>query len=702
MRKPLVALILAGTILACTQKPMETNPLLVDYGTPYNIPPFDKINASHFMPAFKEGMAQHNAEIELIINSSETPSFENTILALDRTGKTLERVERLFGNLSSSDNNDSLMVIESDITPVLTRHMDNILMNGKLFERIQAVYNNRLTGGLDSSQIWVTEKYYLDFVRNGANLSAEKQDSLQKLNEEIANLGVKFGQNVLAETNNNFMLEIDNEADLAGLPQSIKDAAREAATAAGLPNKWIFTLQKPSWIPFLQYAENRTLREKLYRGYFMRGDNNNEFDNKAIVAQLAQYRAQKAALLGYDSYAQWAVETNMAKTPENVNAFLAKLWTPATKRANDELKEMQAIVDKEKGGFKIESWDWWYYAEKLRKQKYNLDESEITPYFKLENVNNGMFEVAQKLYGITFTRVDTVPVYNPEVETYVVKEADGEFIGIYMADYFPRAGKRPGAWQTGFQDALVVDGKKTTPIVSIVCNFTKPTGNLPSLLTFDEVTTLFHEFGHALHALFSTGNYKRTAGIVARDYVELPSQIMENWASDPQVLKMYAKHYQTGEIIPDALIDKVVKSGHFNQGFATTEYLAAAILDFDYHQLDAKTPIADVNAFENTSMANIGLINEIVPRYRSTYFQHIFMGGSYAAGYYVYIWAEVLDADAFEAFKQSGDIYNQELAAKFRKFCLSEVGEGEGMDMYRKFRGQDPDVKSLLKNRGLN
>lgn len=700
MYKPLILSLAVMGIMSCTTKPKEVNPFLTTYDTPYEIPPFHLIQPSHYMPAFNAAMDEEMAEVEKITSNTEAPTFENTVLAFDRTGKTLNKVGSVFFNLSSSDNNDEMMAIKKEITPLLTRHNDNISMNPKLFERIKAVYEKRFESNLDSSQIRVTEKYYNDFVRNGANLAPAMQDSLKKLNEAIATLSVKFGQNLLAETNKNFKLVVDNEADLDGLPQGVKDAAAETATAQGLQGKWVFTLQKPSWIPFLQYAKNRQLREQLYRGYFMRGDNGNEFDNKAIITELAHLRALRANLLGYPSHAAWVIDVNMAKTPQNVNEFLAKLWTPALKRAKEELKEMQAIVDREKGGFKLQSWDWWYYAEKLRKQKYDLDESEITPYFKLENVQQGMFDVANKLYGITFTRIDSVPIYNPEVTVFQVKERDGSHLGILFTDYFPRESKRPGAWCTRFRSAVTEDGKKIDPLVSIVCNFTKPTDNLPSLLTFDEVTTMFHEFGHALHSLFSNGNYKRTSGNVARDYVELPSQIMENWAAEPEVLKMYAKHYETGETIPDALIGKITKSGHFNQGFMTVEYLAASLLDMDWHQLDVQTLIDDANAFEASSMTKINLLSEILPRYRSTYFSHIFDGG-YSAGYYVYIWAAVLDADAFDAFAQSGNLFNPDLAAKFRKYCLSEVGEGEGMDMYRKFRGQDPSIDPLLKRRGL-
>ncbi|HOT89779.1 MAG TPA: M3 family metallopeptidase, partial [Bacteroidales bacterium] len=468
---------------------------------------------------------------------------------------------------------------------------------------------------------------------------------------------------------------------------------------AGKEGKWIFTLDKPSLIPFLQYAKNRELREKIYRGYFMRGDNDNKNDNKKIIDEIVNLRIEKAKLLGFTNFAQYVVEQNMAKTPETVNDFLIKLWTPALKVSKNELVDMQKIIDKEKGNFKLASWDWWYYAEKVRKEKYNLEETELQPYLSLSNVRDGMFYVANKLYGITFDKKTDIPVYQSEVEVFEVKEADGKHLGLLYLDYYPRVSKDGGAWCTSFREAGWDFGKKVDPIVSIVCNFTKPSGDAPALLTWDEATTLFHEFGHGLHSLFTDGKYNRTAGSVPRDYVELPSQIMENWAGEKEVLKQYAKHYKTGEVIPDALIEKLNKSSKFNQGFGTVEYLAASILDLNYHMVNEKTTI-DAREFEKTALSKIGLIPEILPRYRSTYFSHIFSGG-YSAGYYVYIWAEVLDSDAFDAFKKSGDLFNQDLATKFRKYCLQECGNDEGMTQYKKFRGQEPSIEPLLFKRGL-
>ena len=678
---------------------MGDNPFFTEYNTPFKVPPFDKIDTMHFMPAYLEGIKQRNAEIEEIVNNPENPGFENTILAFDKSGRMLDKVSTVFGNLNGANTNKQIQMLNRQISPMMSKHRDDIMLNEKLFARIKAVYENRDQFNLDSSQKRVVEKYYKVFNRNGANLSKEDQDKLRKLNQELSILTVKFNENFLAETNVNFQLVIEDKKDLEGLPQEAINSAADAAKVKNMEGKWLFGLDKPSMLPFLQYAKNRELREKLYRGYFMRCDNGNANDNNEIVSKIVILNYQKAKLLGYKNYASYVIEENMAKNPENVYEFLMKLWKPALDIAKNELTEMQKIADKEGAKFKLAAWDWWYYAEKLRKAKYNLDESEVKPYFSLGNVRDGMFSVANKLYGISFTRLTNLPIYHPDVETFQVKEKDGRHLGILYLDYHPRASKRAGAWCTTFERSGWRDGKKVDPIVSIVCNFTKPSGDVPALLTFDETSTLFHEFGHALHQLFAEGKYSRTTGSVQRDFVELPSQIMENWASDPKVLKMYAKHYKTGAVIPDKLVDKIVKNGLFNQGFENVEYIAASILDLDYYSIGEAREI-NVKEFEKQSMERIGLIPEIMPRYRSTYFSHIFAGG-YSSGYYVYKWAEVLDADAFEAFKESGDIYKRELAAKFRKYCLAEVGEGEGMDQYRKFRGKDPKVEALLKRRGL-
>lgn len=703
MKKHMV-LMMAGVIglfAACKNNKQNTgdNPFFAEYTTEFQVPPFDKIDTSHYMPAFIEGMKQHKAEIDSIANNPAEPTFDNTILAFDKCGKMLTRVSKVFFNLTESNTNERMQAIAREVNPMLSQHSDEIAMNEKLFKRIKTIYDKRNEMNLDAQQIRVIEKYYRDFERQGANLPKDKQEELKKINSELSTLGLQFSENLLAETNKNFQLVIDKKEDLAGLPEGAIAAAATTAKELKMDGKWVFTLDKPSLIPFLQYAQNRNLREKIYRAYFMRGNNNNKFDNKQVIAKIAKLRVQKAQLLGFKNYASYVIDENMAKTPETVDQFLQKLWKAALPKAKEEVKEMQKIIDQEGGKFKLAPWDWWYYAEKVRKAKYDLDENEMKPYFSLSNVRDGMFHVANKLYGITFEKKDNLPVYHKDVEVFEVKEADGKHLGIIYFDYYPRESKRGGAWCTDFQSAGWENGKKVDPVVSIVCNFTKPNGDTPSLLTWDETTTLFHEFGHGLHGLFTEGKYSRTAGSVPRDYVELPSQVMENWAGEPEVLKFYAKHYKTGAIIPDALIEKIQKSGQFNQGFETGEYLAASLLDLAYHNLDVAKDI-NIEEFEKQAMDKIGLIPEFLPRYRSTYFSHIWDGG-YAAGYYVYLWAAVLDADAFNAFKSSGDIYNKDLAAKFRKFCLKESGDDDGMVQYKKFRGQEPSIDPLLNRRGL-
>lgn len=675
------------------------NPFFKEWTTPFGVPPFDEIKVEHYLPAVKEGIKQHEAEIEAIVNNPEAPTFENTILAFDKSGELLTKVSGVFGPLNSANTNDAMQAVAREISPLQTAHRSNIMMNAGLFKRIKAIYDKRFELGLDDQQIWVTEKYYQDFVRGGANLSTEDQEKLKNINIELSSLYLKFGENLLAETNKNFKLVIDKKEDLAGLPDDVIAGAAEAAEKAGEPGKWVFTLAKPSWIPFLTFSKKRDLREKLYRGYFMRGDNDNENDNKEIIKRIVLLRDQKAKLLGFENFAAYKLDVNMAKTPDAVYDFLMELWEPALKMAKDDVKAMQEIADREGDHIKIESWDWWYYMEKLRKEKFDLDEAAIKPYFSLENTKQGIFYVVEKLYGLKFIKRNDIPVYNEEVEAYEVQEADGSHLAILYMDFHPRDGKRVGAWSTAFRDVTYRDGKRIPQVGSIVMNFTRPAGDTPALLSFDEVSTFFHEFGHALHFMFVDGKYDRTIGSVPRDFVELPSQIMENWAAEPEVMKVYAKHWKTGEPIQDELIEKLEKSATFNQGFITGEYVAASLLDMDYHT--TKNPvIEDVRAFEKASMDKIGLIPEFIPRYRSTYFSHIFSSDGYSAGYYVYIWAAVLDSDAFDAFKQTGDIFNREYAAKFRKL-LEESGSADGMTIYKRFRGQEPSKEPLLRKRGL-
>ncbi|HQB78915.1 MAG TPA: M3 family metallopeptidase [Tenuifilaceae bacterium] len=686
-------------LAACGTQEKNGNPFFSEYNTPFQIPPFEQFDTTHYLPAFEQGIKEQEAEIDAIVNNTNEPTFENTIMALQNSGELLRKVSIVFYGVNLAETNPTMQRIAREVSPMTTKHGDNISLNEKLFQRIKTLYENKENLGLDELQLRTLTKYYDDFVRNGANLSEADKEKLRNINQELAKLTLQFNENQLAETNKNFMLVVDKMEDLDGLSSDVISAAAETAKQVGHEGKWVFTLQKPSMLPFLTYAKNRELREKLYRGYFMRGDNNNDFDNKEIWRSVANLRVERAQLLGYNSHADFVIANNMAKTPEKVYEFLHKVMEPALEASKRDLAEMQKIANKEGANFKLASWDWWFYAEKLRKEKYDLDENEIKPYLLLSNVREGMFHVANKLYGITFTQRTDLPKYHADVETFEVKEADGSPVGILFLDYHPRPGKRSGAWCGSYRRQGYKGDEKIYPLSTIVCNFTAPTAETPALLSWDETETMFHEFGHALHGLFTDGKYSRIAGSVPRDMVELPSQIMEHWAGEPEVLKVYAKHYQTGEPMPDALIEKLSKASTFNQGFATAEYIAAAILDLDWHSLTKPTEL-DANTFEKESMARINLIPEILPRYRTTYFTHI--TGGYSAGYYVYLWAGVLDADAFQAFKETGDIYNKEVAAKFRTHILQDGGNDDGMVQYFKFRGQEPSIDALLKVRGLN
>lgn len=702
MTKITLTVLAAGVFLfvaGCQSEKTSDNPFLKPYDTPFGVPAFDKIKAEHFEPAVKKGMAKHNEEIAAIIKNTEEPNFENTIAALDYSGNLLGNVLSVFYNLTSANTDSTLQALAMQFAGPLSKHSDDINLNPELFARVKAVYEKRNELNLNPDQLRLTEKYYRDFVRGGANLDAQQQEKLRELNQQLSVLGLQFGENLLAE-NNGFQLVIDNTDDLAGLPESVVAAAAADAKAAGMEGKWLFTLHKPSLIPFITYSDKRDLREKLYSGYFMRGNNGNKNDNKQVISQIVKFRKEKAELLGYTDYADYVLEENMAKEAVNVYDLLNKLWTPALKRAKAERDDMQKMIKKEGGNFNLESWDWWYYAEKVRKDKYNLDEEMLRPYFSLEGVKKGIFNLTEKLYGLKYIQRADIPTYHPDAMAYEVQEADGKHVGVLFLDFHPRASKQGGAWCTTYRNQYIkADGEFVTPVVSIVCNFTKPSGDTPALLSFDETETFFHEFGHALHALFSNTTYPGLMG-VPQDFVELPSQIMEHWASHPEYLKQYAVHYKTGEVIPNELVAKLEASSHFNQGFATVEYLAASLLDMDYHTT-ADVSNINVEAFEKASMDKIGLINEIWPRYRSTYFGHIFSGGEYASGYYVYIWAEVLDSDAFEAFKESGDIFNKEIAAKFRNYVLAPGGTKDGMELYTNFRGKEPIIEPLLRNRGL-
>jgi peptidyl-dipeptidase Dcp len=700
MKKLLMLTLSASFIFTMFSCGESKNPLLSDYNTPFEVPPFHLIKIEHYEPAFLEAISKHLAEIDAIVSNTEEPTFENTILALEYSGRLLSSVANVYYPLSSANTSPKMQELGQKLAPMLSKHNDDINLNPELFKRIKAVYDKKESLELNTEQEMLLTKIYDGFVRGGANLPEDKQARFREINEALSTLTVTYGDNVLAETNS-FQLIVENEADLAGLPQSVIDAAAERAKSANMQGKWIFTLHNPSWIPFLQFAESRELREKIYKAYYTRGNNNNTNDNKDIIKQVIPLRIERAQLLGYPTHAHFILESNMAKTPENVNQFLANLWAPAIARAKSEAYDMQKMIDNEGKDYRLKSWDWWYYAEKVRKEKYDLDENMLKPYFSLEGVKQGIFMLCEKLWGLQFEALHGIPIYHPEVKVYEVKEHDGSPIGLLYMDFHPRESKRGGAWMTSFRDQYVKpSGEFVSPIISIVCNFTRPTADAPALLSLDEVETFFHEFGHALHGLLANTTYPRLAGTnVSRDFVELPSQVMENWCTDLEFLRMYAFHYKTGEVIPDELIEKMQASGSFNQGFATTEYLAAAILDMDYHTMQVKRGF-EVEEFEKQSMNRIGLIDEIIPRYRSTYFQHIFNLG-YSSGYYSYIWSGVLDADAFEAFKEAGNIFDPETAQRFRKYILEKGGTEDPAELYRKFRGADPNPKALLRQRGL-
>ncbi|WP_446786312.1 M3 family metallopeptidase [Macellibacteroides fermentans] len=674
------------------------NPFLAEYTTPFKVPPFDKIKLEHYKEAFLKGMEEQAQEINAIVKKRSAATFENTIVALDQSGKLLSKVSAVFYGQNSANTSDEMQAISRELSPLLSKHRDDIKLNAGLFQRVKFVYDQKSKLNLTKEQAKLLEETYKDFVRGGANLDAAKQAKLRELNSELSMLELTFGQNMLKETND-FQLIIDKKEDLSGLPASLIASAADAAKAAKLEGKWLFTLHNPSVMPFLQYADNRALREKIYNGYINRGNNGNKSDNKEVVKKLVTLRLEKAKLMGYKDYASFMLEDRMAKTPEKVYALLDEVWTPALAKAKDELADIKAEIKKEGGNFEPEGWDWRYYFEKAKIAKFNLDENEVRPYLELNNVRDGAFYVANKLYGITFTEIKDIPTPHEEATAFECKDKDGTHLGVLYMDFFPRESKRGGAWCGGYRSQTYENGKRLAPVVTIVCNFSKPAGDQPALLSADEASTLFHEFGHGLHSLFRDVHYFGVAS-VPRDFVELPSQIMEHWVFEPEVLKVYAKHYKTGEVIPAALIEKLEKSGKYGQGFATVEYLAASLLDMDYHVLKEVPANLDAMEFEANVMNKRGLLKQIPPRYRSTYFNHT-MGGGYTAGYYSYIWAEVLDADAFEAFKETGDIFNQDKAIKFRNNVLTPGAIDDAMDMYKNFRGKEPGTAPLLKNRGL-
>ena len=696
MKRIAFMVLVSGIILtSCTQKSTEMeNPLLQEFDTPYGVPPFDEIKVEHFVPAYQKAIKQHNDEIASIVNNPEIPTFENTVEAFEFSGKLLTQVDYTFNNLNQSFTSLEMQKVAQEAAPMLSKHSDDISLNKDLFKKIKAIYDQAKELDLTSEEARLLEVTYKKFERGGANLEPEKQEKLRKINEELSVLTLEFGDNILAETNN-FKMVIDNEADLAGLPEAVIQAAAQTAKEEGMEGKWIFTTHKPSMLPFLTYAKNRELRKKLHTAYIMRGDNDNEYDNKKILSRIAALRVERAKLFGFENHAQYVLDVNMAKNPETVFDFSNKVWDAALPIAKAEADELQKMINREGGNFELAHWDWWYYAEKLRKEKYDLDEEMLRPYFEKNNVRNGVFEVVTKLWGLKFIERTDIPKYHPDVEVFEVQNPDGSFLGVLYMDWYPRESKIGGAWM----DVYRKQSENIDPIVTTNFNYTAPVGDKPALLSVDEVLTTFHEFGHALHGLMSKAKYHSLSGTsVARDFVELPSQIMENWALEPEVMKMYAKHYETGEVISDELIAKIQKSGLFNNGFTVVEYTSAALLDMHWHTLTEPVE-KDANQFENEIMDKIGMIDEIVVRYRSPYFSHIFSGG-YSSGYYSYQWAQVLDADAFSVFKEKG-LFDQETAASFRDNILSKGNTAPAMELYKNFRGSEPKLDAFLERNGL-
>ena len=690
--------LITASLFAQEKNKTTMNPFFEAYTTPFQVPPFHLIKNKDFKPAILDGIKNQKTEINIIVSNKEKPTFENTVLAIENSGKLLSKVNTVFYNLNSANTNQEIQAIAKELALKLAAHNDDIYLNEHLFKKVKTVWGNQKNLKLNKEQTKILENLYKNFVRSGANLSDENKNRLREINSELAIATLNYGQNILAETNL-YELVITDKNDLVGLPNELIETAASDAKAKGKTGKWIFTLSNSSVMPFLQYSANRKLRKEIWNAYQMRANNNDDKDNKALAIKIANLRGEKARLLGYETHADYVLEKSMAKNPETATKLLMDLWTPALNMANKEAADIQKMMEKEGINEPVQPYDWRYYTEKIRKERFDLDEQEMKPYFSLEKTREGVFAVCKNLYGLQFNQLSNVPKYHEDVTVWEVVEANGSHVGILYMDFHPRASKRGGAWMTSYRTQKMENGKRIAPVVSIVCNFTKPTENAPALLTFDEVSTFFHEFGHALHGLLSNVTFESLAGTnVPRDFVELPSQIMENWAAEPEVMKMYAKHYKTGEVIPDALIEKMQKAGTFDQGFVTTEYLAASILDLQYHTQKAAIK-DDAETFEKAVMNKINLPSTIIPRYRSTYFNHIFAGG-YSAGYYSYIWSGVLDTDAFEVFKING-LFNQDYAKSFRKNILEKGGTEDPMQLYKEFRGAEPNVKPLLKKRGL-
>lgn len=693
--------IAAVTMTSCNDKVERVNPFIAGYDTPYEIPPFEQIQYADYLPAFEAGIAQAQADIDSIVANPETPTFENTILAMDRSGEILERVSLVFGALSESNSCDEMNEIAEKAMPMVSQFSDAMMMNDGLFNRVKYLYDNRDSVEYTIPQRRAIEQTYKKFTRNGALLDSEGKAELTKLNLQLTDLYLKFNKNLL-EATNAFEIVVDNEADLAGIPANVVATAAETAKARGQEGKWIFTLHAPSRLPVLQFAENRDLRRKMYRGYTSLASSG-ATDNRPVINDILRVRSAKARLLGFDDFASYCTDAVMAKTPAAAEELIMKVWPAARQRVNEEVADMQAIVDGEGGGFKIEPWDYYYYAEKVRKAKYDLDENELRPYFSVDSVRKGIFTLAGRLYGVTFTEMPDAPKYHPDVNVYDVKDSLGNHVAVFMTDYFPRGSKRQGAWMSIFKEAYrAEDGKEERPIVYNVGNFTSPTADTPSLLNIDEVHTMFHEFGHGLHGMLTRAQYKSQAGTnVDRDFVELPSQMTEHFAFEPELLKDYARHYQTGELIPDELVAKLAAAATHNAGFDLVERLGASWLDLQYGHLNLEPgDTIDVEAFEAEVGSKLGMPAEVQYRYRSPYFKHVFGSNEYASGYYTYLWAEVLDTDAYEMFMENG-IFDPATADAFRANVLEMGGSDDPMTMYERFRGHKPTPDALMRHYGL-
>ncbi len=677
---------------------MSDKILLNSYQTPYNTAPFSKIKDEYFLPSFKTAIENAKNEIDVIINNSEAPNFENTIEALDFSGEQLDRISSIFFNLNSAETNETIQKIAQEVSPLLSEFSNDITLNEDLFKRVKTVYDKKDALNLTIEQQTLLDKKYKGFSRNGANLPEDKKAQLREVDKKLSQLKLKFGENLLAETNKFEMLIID-EKDLSGLPDGAKEAAKQLAESKQKEG-WLFTLDYPSYIPFVTYADNRELRKKMSLAAGSKGFKNDDLDNQQIVLDIVTLRQERANLLGYKTHAHFVLEERMAETPENVNNFLNELLDKAKPAANKEFENLQNFAKELDGLDTLQKWDGAYYSEKLKQKLFSLDDELLKPYFKLENVIDGAFTVANKLFDLNFEEIDTIDKYHEDVLTYKVTNTKGDFIAVFYADFFPRAGKRNGAWMTSFKPQYVKDGENSRPHVSIVCNFTKPTKSKPSLLTFNEVTTLFHEFGHALHGILANTTYPSLSGTsVFWDFVELPSQVMENWCYEKEALELFATHYETGEVIPMDLVEKIKESATFHEGMQTLRQLSFGLLDMSWHGADNAEQITSVKKHESKAFSNTKLYPDVDNNCMSTAFAHIFQGG-YSSGYYSYKWAEVLDADAFEYFKQEG-IFNKQIATKFKDSVLSLGGTESPMTLYKRFRGQEPKPEALLKRAGL-